>query len=155
MKFVFPFLGKTRSRYLEEGIRDYAKRLEHFVQVDILHLKESVPKKLPEKVFKEREAEQLLGACSQSSLVVALDPTGKEYDSPGLASLLSDWEDRGVRTVDFLIGGHYGLDPSVLSRADLAVSLSRLTFTHELTRLILFEQLYRAWMIKSGRSYHN
>lgn len=154
MKFVFLFLGKTREKYLNDGIRDYVKRLERFVQVDIVVIRESVSKKLPKNVLKQREAEQLLNHCSPSSLVVALDPHGTEHDSIELAALIGNWEDRGIRTISFLIGGHCGLHENVLNRADSVLSLSRLTFTHEMTRLILLEQLYRGWMIKSGRSYH-
>ena len=154
MKFVFLFLGKTREKYLDEGITDYVKRLGRFVQVDIVVIKESASKKLPDNVLKKRESEQFLAHCSTSSLVVALDPLGKEHDSIELADLVGKWEDRGVRTVSFIIGGHFGLHENVLNRADVVLSLSRLTFTHEMSRLILLEQFYRAWMIKSGRNYH-
>lgn len=154
MKFVFLFLGKTREKYLDEGIKDFVKRLGRFVQVEIVILKESTSKKIPENDLKKREAEQLLAHCDSSSLVVALDPTGQEHDSIELSGVVGKWEDRGVRIVSFIIGGHFGLHKKVLNRADTVLSLSRMTFTHEMTRLILLEQLYRAWMIKSGRHYH-
>ena len=155
MKFVFLFLGKTREKYLDEGIRDFVKRLGRFVQVDIVIIKENVSKKMPKSDFKKREAEQFLSHCDDSSFIIALDPTGREYDSRGLSGLVTDWENRGIRTVRFIIGGHFGLHKKILNKADMVLSLSRLTFTHEMTRLILLEQLYRAWMIKSGRQYHN
>ena len=85
---------------------------------------------------------------------MALDPAGRTPDSAELAALLTAWEDRGAHTICFLIGGHLGLHHSVLARADLTLSLSRLTFTHELTRLILLEQLYRACTIRAGHNYH-
>lgn len=155
MKFVLPFLGKTREKYLDAGISDYVKRLSRFVQVEIVNLKDSSPKSIPDQVFKQQEADRLLDRIKQPAYVVALDTTGREIDSPGLAELIADWENNGLQTVYFLIGGHLGLHEDVLGKADLVLSLSRLTFTHEMSRLILLEQLYRAWTIKAGRKYHN
>jgi len=155
MKFVFPFLGKTTSAYLDSGIKDYARRLERLVPVDIIVLREKVSKSLPDETFKQKEANQLLGHCPDSSFLVALDGGGRMMDSESFAQALTDWQDRGVKNVYFVIGGHLGLHEEVLARADLVLSLSPMTFTHELTRLILLEQVYRACMIKSGRKYHN
>ncbi len=154
MKFVFLFLGKTRENYIDAGIRDYTKRLSRFVKAECVIIKENISKKMPESVFKKQEAELLLEKCSDPSFIVALDPCGQEVDSAGLSKIITSWEERGLRTLHFLIGGHYGLHDSVLKRADFVLSLSKMTFTHEMTRLILMEQLYRGCMIKSGRSYH-
>ncbi|MCI5145372.1 MAG: 23S rRNA (pseudouridine(1915)-N(3))-methyltransferase RlmH, partial [Candidatus Electrothrix sp. AR3] len=107
-----------------------------------------------EQVIMAREAEQLLAHAAASSLKVALDPTGTEHTSEALAKLLVGWEDRGVQQVCFLIGGHLGLDKQVRQQADQIWSLSQLTFTHEMTRFILLEQLYRACSIKAGHNYH-
>ena len=155
MKFVFLFLGRTAEKYLEEGISDYAGRLGRFVQVEIVVLREKAAKSLPPDQFRQQEARQLLDRCAGASYIVALDGGGRQLDSPALAEQLGRIEDAGHRHVFFLIGGHLGLHEEVLQRADLVLSLSRLTFTHEMARLILLEQLYRAWMIKSGRNYHN
>jgi 23S rRNA (pseudouridine1915-N3)-methyltransferase len=155
MKFVFPFLGRTGEEYLQTGIRDYARRLAPFVTVEIHEIKDKIAKNLPDRVQMQREGALLLDSCQESSFVVALDSGGRELDSPSLAALLDKWENRGVKAVHFLIGGHLGLHEDVVGRADLVLSLSRLTFTHDMCRLILLEQLYRAWMIKSGRRYHN
>jgi 23S rRNA (pseudouridine1915-N3)-methyltransferase len=155
MKFIFLFLGRTSEKYLEAGISDYAARLERFVQVEVVVLRDKTARSLPPEQFRQQEARQLLERCADASWVVALDGGGRELDSPALAELLRRFEDAGHRNVYFLIGGHLGLHEDVLRRADLVLSLSRLTFTHEMARLILLEQLYRAWMIKAGRSYHN
>lgn len=155
MKFIFLFLGRTSEKYLEAGISDYAARLERFVQVEVVVLRDKTARSLPPEQFRQQEARQLLERCADASWVVALDGGGRELDSPALAELLGRFEDAGHRNVYFLIGGHLGLHEDVLRRADLVLSLSRLTFTHEMARLILLEQLYRAWMIKAGRSYHN
>jgi len=154
MKFVFVFPGRTREGYLDAGIRDYAGRLEHFVQVEIVPVREGSSGKIPAEVQKKQEAHLLLEKCSGASFIVALDPRGREMESQALAETLSAWEDRGLRTVYFVLGGHYGLHDDVLQKADLVLSLSRMTFTHEMSRLILFEQLYRCCMINNGRSYH-
>lgn len=155
MKFVFPFLGKTRETYLDAGISDYAKRLSRFVQVEILVLKSRSPKNIPDTVFKQQEAVLLLDRIKSPSLVIAFDTRGQGIDSSGLARLIEDWEEKGQQTIYFLIGGHLGLHEDVLKKADLIISLSQLTFTHEMSRLLLLEQMYRAWTIKAGKKYHN
>ncbi len=153
MKFVFLFVGRTRERYLDAGIRDYAGRLARFVKVEIRVVKERHAHRGPDEQIRLQDAEQLL-ARTDRGLVVALDGSGRQPDSGELARMVTGWEDRGVRQVFFLVGGHLGLHRSVLERADLVLSLSRLTFTHEMARLILLEQLYRAWTIKAGHNYH-
>ncbi|WP_319547757.1 23S rRNA (pseudouridine(1915)-N(3))-methyltransferase RlmH [Desulfogranum marinum] len=156
MRFMLPFLGKTKKGYLDEGIRDYADRLSHFAQVETPVLKEKAAGKTPDDKIKLLEAEQLLGKIDQckQGIVIALDPYGKMVDSEGLATLLGRWQDRGVDTAAFLIGGHLGLHQSVLTRADHVLSLSKMTFTHEMTRMLLLEQLYRACTIQAGHKYH-
>jgi len=154
MKFVLIFLGKTREKYLDQGIRDYAQRLSRYVPLEIKVLKTKHAGNDVDQVIMAHEAEQLLSHTAKKSLAVALDPGGRIYDSPGIAELFTNWENRGIQTVSFLIGGHLGLDKKVLDRADTCWSLSRLTFTHEMTRLILLEQLYRACSIKAGHNYH-
>jgi 23S rRNA (pseudouridine1915-N3)-methyltransferase len=154
MKFVLLFLGKTREDYLDRGISDYADRLRRYVPIEIKLLKSKHAKNDSDRVIMSREAEQLLASAKSSSLTVALDPKGREYDSKELATVLEGWENRGLQTISFLIGGYLGLDKTVLDHADLTWSLSRLTFTHEMTRFILLEQLYRACSIKEGHNYH-
>ena len=154
MKFRIPFLGKTRKSYLDVGIRDYAGRLSRFAAVELPVLKERHSHKDPDEVIKSHDAALLLEQAGDAGLRIALDPAGKLPSSEELAHLLTGWEDRGISTVCFFIGGHLGLHHSVLERADMILSLSPLTFTHEMTRLILLEQLYRACTIKAGHKYH-
>ena len=155
MKFIIPFLGKTREAYIEEGIQDYSKRLSRFVEVEIPVLKNKVSSSIPDEKLKLCEAKLLADKIKTPSFVVAREATGKTKNSPQMAELIEDWENQGVQLVYFLIGGHLGLHVDVLKQADLTLSLSKLTFTHEMSRLFLLEQLYRAWMIKSGQKYHN
>jgi 23S rRNA (pseudouridine1915-N3)-methyltransferase len=153
MRFLIPFLGKTKESYLEQGIRDYAERLGRYVPVDIKVLKEP-GKHEPDAVLMTREADLLLAQTAASALIVALDPAGREQTSEEMAAALAAWEDRGLHTICFLIGGHLGLDERVRRQAGQLWSLSRLTFTHEMSRFILLEQLYRACSIKAGHKYH-
>jgi len=150
----FPWLGKTRQSYLDQGIRDYAARLERYVPLRIEILRVSGGESEADEVLRRREGALLLEASRTASLRVALDPEGRELDSPALARLIADWEMQGQRTVSFLVGGHLGLDREVLHASALVLSLSRLTFTHEMSRLLLLEQLYRGWSIKAGHAYH-
>ena len=106
-------------------------------------------------VFKQQEAELLLDKINSPSYVIAFDTKGQEVDSPGLARLIEDWEQKGLQSIHFLIGGHLGFHEDIIKKADLVLSLSKLTFTHEMSRLILLEQMYRAWTIKAGQKYHN
>lgn len=154
MRFVIPLLGRTRQAYLDAGVRDYTGRLGRFATVELPILKERHSRKEPDEVVRANDAALLLEQTASAALVVVLDPAGHTPDSEELAALLTSWEGRGLATVCFLIGGHLGLHQSVLQRSDLTLSLSRLTFTHEMTRLILLEQLYRACTIRAGHRYH-
>lgn len=154
MKLLIPLLGKTRETYLDAGIRDYATRLSRFVSVEMPVLRERHHRREADEVIKAAEAAQLLDCTTTAGFCVALDPNGAAMDSEDLAKVFTRWDHQGIGTVCFLIGGHLGLHRSILHRADLTLSLSRLTFTHELTRLILLEQLYRACTIKAGHNYH-
>ena len=154
MKFILPFVGRTREKYLDQGIGDYHTRLQRYVPVEIRVVREKHSRNDPDKIIMAREAELLLSQCPRPSFLVALDPAGRQQSSEEMARTLENWENRGLQNVVFLIGGYLGLDPSILQRADLTWSLSRLTFTHEMTRFILLEQLYRACSIKAGHNYH-
>ena len=154
MKLRIPLLGKTKTDYLDAGIRDYADRLGRYVAVELPVLRDRHNHREADEVIKASEAVRLLEQVGTSVFCVALDPGGTLLDSEQLAALVNRWENQGVNSVCFLIGGHLGLHDTVLARADLRLSLSRLTFTHEMSRLILLEQLYRAWTIKASHNYH-
>ena len=155
MKLELLFLGKTRTPYLAAGIDDFAKRLSHYTRLEIKTIREPKGRKNdPDSRLIEAEAKVLMTAVSKNSLVVALDPGGRPLSSEELANRLTGWEGRGTKTVSFLIGGALGLAPSVVKAADMVLSLSAMTFTHEMARLILVEQLYRAHTIKAGEKYH-
>ena len=154
MRFEFLFLGKTKEAYLAAGIADYAERLGRYIAVDIKTLKERKAKKgEPESLQIEKQGETL-GQSAQGSYIVCLDRTGRQIDSLELATQVERWEMQGLKKITFIIGGPLGLSPALLAGADLVLSLSPMTFTHEMTRLFLLEQLYRACTIKAGEKYH-
>lgn len=153
MKFLFLSPGKIKESYLQKGIDDFSKRLQHYVKVEIHTVKEKKGR-YSVKQQKDEEGRQLLAKVGKSSFVIALDPNGKQTSSEGLANYLDNWEMRGYGAVCFLIGGPNGLSDRVLERADFCLSLSKMTLTHEMSRLVLLEQLYRAYTIKKGTGYH-
>lgn len=154
MHFEFLFFGKPKAAYLAAGIDDFAGRLGHYAEVAVKILKEQKGNDREAERVLAREGEELLRHCAKGSYVVVLDVTGREYSSTELAELITRWEGQGIGHVTFIIGGPQGLAPAVRERADLLLSLSRFTFTHDLARLLLMEQLYRAYTIKANTGYH-
>lgn len=154
MRFEFLFPGKTRETYLAAGIADYTGRLSHYVPAAMKILKEKKARKgEPENLVVEQESAVLLQSV-QGSYLVCLDRNGRQMDSLELAAMMGRWEMQGRKKITFVIGGPLGLSPALLARADLVLSLSPMTFTHEMTRLLLLEQLYRACTIRAGEKYH-
>lgn len=153
MRFELLFLGKTKEAYLATGIAEYGKRLVHYVPTDIIILKERAAKGEPDNIVQDKSSAQLLQKA-RGSYLVCLDRIGRQMDSLQLAAQLDRWEIQGQKKISFVIGGPVGLSPAILERADLILSLSPLTFTHDMTRLLLLEQLYRACTIRAGEKYH-
>ncbi len=149
-----PFLGKAKDGFITEGIEEYGKRLRHYTTLSVILLKEKGKKKGRSLDPAEQEAEMLLQSVPGGALIVALDAGGEQYSSEKFAFLISEWEQRGLKQVSYLIGGPTGLCRSVLDSADVLLSLSKMTFTHDMARLLLLEQLYRAYTIKAGEKYH-
>ena len=154
MQIEFLFLGKTKESYLAAGIVDYCRRLSNYAEVKIRVLKDIKPASKPPAKIQQEEGNLLLKHLTAKTLVVALDPGGRAVSSEELAKLLGDWQDGGRRHLTFLVGGALGLAPEVLAKADCRLSLSRMTFTHEMARLLILEQLYRACSIRAGSGYH-
>jgi 23S rRNA (pseudouridine1915-N3)-methyltransferase len=154
LRFELLFLGKTKEAYLAAGTTDYTKRLARYIATDIKTLKEKKLKKgESEKARIEKDSETLLQS-SQGSQLVCLDRTGRQMDSLELAAQVENWAMQGQKKITFIIGGPLGLSKETLTKADLVLSLSPMTFTHEMTRLLLLEQLYRACTIRAGEKYH-
>jgi 23S rRNA (pseudouridine1915-N3)-methyltransferase len=147
-------VGKTRQDFIQEGLAFYARRLRPFLNLSLASVKEEkAAAGLTAEILKAREGARLTAQIPPRAWTVALTPKGRELTSEELAAWLTQRE-LATLPVAFLIGGHLGLAAGLLAAAQEQISLSRLTLTHELSRLILLEQLYRAMTIKSGHPYH-
>jgi len=151
-------VGKIKEKYLREGIAEYEKRLVPLVKLKILEIPEArhpahiTPAK--EASAKEEEGSRILAAIPAESQSVALDVTGEGWSSMDLAGAIDRWELAGRNRLAFIIGGDLGLSAEVLSHCQMRLSLSPMTFTHQMARMIFLEQLYRAFRIKRGEPYH-
>ncbi len=156
MRLVFLFLGKTREPFFAEGIEEYSKRLAHYapVEVKVIKEKKGTGANLPAAELKKEEGLLLAKNVAQPTLLVALDERGRALNSVAFAEQLGQWENQGQKSVTFLLGGPTGLSPDILRMSDLVLSLSAMTFPHEMARLVLLEQVYRAYTIKAGSGYH-
>lgn len=154
MRINLPFLGKTKDSFIEQGIQEYSKRLKHYTPLTIPTIKIKLKKGMNDEQQRQEEGRLLLAATSPTDVLVTLDSTGKQLTSPKFADLLSKWEQNGRKQVSFLIGGPTGHSKDVLSSSDFTLSLSSMTFTHDMVRMFLLEQLYRAYTIKAGEKYH-
>ncbi len=154
MKFLLLAIGKPRHASLAAAIGDYEQRAARYWPVDTRELREENARGLATDDVRAREGERLLGAVPAGAHVVACDPAGTELTSEDFAAWLQRERERATRDVAFVIGGAYGLAPAVLARAETRLSFGRWTLPHELARLVLVEQLYRAGTILRGEPYH-
>ena len=155
MYFHIFVVGENKSNYLSQGEGEFLKRLQHYCKIKIHTVKsEKITNSLSPERIRSVEGERLLKRIPQNSLVVVLDRKGKNLSSEELAKRVADWQNRGKNHITLLIGGALGLSKTVLDRADFILSLSKMTFTHEMVRLIFLEQLYRCYTILRGEKYH-
>lgn len=151
-------VGKLKEKYLREGIQEYSKRLSRFCDLNIIEVADEQASEslsaAQELQVKKKEAERIIGKYKTGTYVIALDPNGVKADSEGFASKLQDFFNSGISNITFVIGGSLGLDGDLTKQAGLKLSLSDMTFPHQLTRLILLEQIYRAFKIINGETYH-
>ena len=151
-------VGKLKEKYFKQGIVEYAKRLSKFCKFQIVEVPdEKAPEKLSdaemEKV-KEIEGERILAKIKDKEYVYALAILGKERTSEKFAEEIKHLTTYGTSDITFVIGGSLGLSPAVLKRANTQISFGRFTMPHQLMRLVLTEQIYRAFMINAGATYH-
>jgi 23S rRNA (pseudouridine1915-N3)-methyltransferase len=151
MRVRLIWIGKTRDAHLRALADGYLKRLERFTRCEITELRESAARRPPEGI--EDESRRIISALRPDALTVLLDPTGQEWSSQELAAQVERWQVAGTKEVAFVTGGPYGVSAEVAGRASLRWSLSRLTLTHEMARVLLLEQLYRAYTIIHGLPY--
>lgn len=151
-------VGRIKERYLADAIAEYAKRLQRYCKLNIIEVAdEKTPEHASEGVERQiraKEGERLAKHIKSSAFVIALAIDGQMLSSEGLAAKINQLGIQGVSHIQLVIGGSIGLDESVLKRADYQLSFSKMTFPHQLMRVILLEQIYRAYKINAHEPYH-
>ena len=156
MKIYFWSVGKAHESYVKEGIELFTKRISYYYPVDWKNFPTAKnAATLSEDDIKKAEATALLNALQNDDILIALDENGKQWNSPELANFIQQKANESAKNIIFLIGGAYGIHESVLKRANNKWSLSKLVFPHQLVRLILAEQVYRACTIIRNEKYHH
>lgn len=156
MNITILMIGNTADACVQQGYDVFIKRLRHYIKVKELIIPDLKDRKhLNSEQIKEKEAALILEKSAASNFTVLLDEHGKEFSSVEFAGFLQKTMNAGTREMFFIIGGAFGVADSIKQKADITVSLSRMTFTHQLIRLLFAEQLYRAMTILKNEPYHN
>ncbi|KIL49260.1 23S rRNA (pseudouridine(1915)-N(3))-methyltransferase RlmH [Jeotgalibacillus soli] len=158
MKITIITVGKLKEKYLKLGIDEYTKRLGAYANIDLIEVPdEKAPENLSEAdmdIVKQKEGERILAKISPDTYVITLEIKGKQLSSEQLAAHLDQLATYGKSKIAFVIGGSLGLSEEVVKRSDFALSFSKMTFPHQLMKLVLLEQVYRAFRINRGEPYH-
>lgn len=158
MKIKVVTVGKLKEKYLKDGIAEYSKRISRFAKLEMIELEdEKTPDKASEsenQKILEIEGQRILSKVGDRDFVIALAIEGKTFSSEEFSKQLEEAPIKGFSTLTFIIGGSLGLAQDVKNRANLSVSFGRLTLPHQLMRLVLVEQIYRAFTIQQGSPYH-
>ena len=158
MKIDICCVGKVKESSFRDMISEYSKRLSRYANLSILEVQdEKTPDNASatvEEAIKKKEGERLLGVIKDNAYVIALAIDGKNLSSTELADKINSLGIDGTSHIQFVIGGSLGLSPEVLSRADMKLSFGRMTFPHQLARVMLLEQIYRSFQITTGGKYH-
>lgn len=156
MKIVLLQTGKTTEKYIVEGVSRYSARLQKYTSFEIITLPDlKSTGNMPVKEQKEREGIKMVQYLQKDDFVIVLDENGQEYTTVEFASRLEKILMLQKKRIIFIIGGAYGFSGEVLGRADLKLSLSKMTFSHQVIRLLFTEQLYRAFTVIRGEPYHH
>ncbi|MFJ7470857.1 23S rRNA (pseudouridine(1915)-N(3))-methyltransferase RlmH [Peribacillus frigoritolerans] len=158
MKITIITVGKLKEKYLKQGIAEYTKRLSAYANIELVEVPDE---KAPENlsiadmdIVKQKEGERILAKVSPDTYVITLEINGKQFTSEQLATHMDQLATYGKSKIAFIIGGSLGLGTEVLSRSDYALSFSKMTFPHQLMKLVLVEQIYRAFRINRNEPYH-
>ena len=158
MKITLLTVGKIKQKYLKDAIAEYSKRLSKYCKLEIIEVAdEKTPdnaSEVVENVIRDKEGERLLKYVKDDAFVITLEIKGKMMTSEELAEKIDTLGIRGVSHIMFIIGGSIGLGEDVIKRSDFALSFSKMTFPHQLMRVILLEQIYRSYRIIAGEPYH-
>ena len=151
-------VGKIKERYIQDGIKEFSKRLSRYCVLEIIEIEdEKAPENLSVKemeIVKSKEGEKILTKVPQNSFIISLEIQGKQISSEDLSKKIEDMMIAGINDITFIIGGSLGLSDEVKNRANYRLSFSKMTFPHQLMRLILLEQIYRGFRIMKGEPYH-
>ncbi|MDD6442181.1 MAG: 23S rRNA (pseudouridine(1915)-N(3))-methyltransferase RlmH [bacterium] len=158
MKITIITVGKLKEKYLKDAIAEYSKRLSKYCKLEIVEVAdEKTPENASEVVedaIRSKEAERILKYVKEDAFVITLEIAGKQLTSEEFADKIEQLGVRGISHIIFIIGGSIGLGKEVLEKSDFALSFSKMTFPHQLMRVILLEQVYRSYRIISGQPYH-
>lgn len=158
MKITIITVGKLKEKYLKDAIAEYSKRLSKYCKLEIVEVAdEKTPEnasKVVEDAIRSKEAERILKYVKEDAFVITLEIAGKQLTSEEFADKIEQLGVRGISHIIFVIGGSIGLGKEVLAQSDFALSFSKMTFPHQLMRVILLEQVYRSYRIISGQPYH-
>lgn len=158
MKIKVITVGKVKEKFFRDAIDEYSKRLSKFANLEVIEVNDEMTpdgasSAMVAKIL-SKEAERILSKVSDNDFVITLEIEGKKLTSEGLACKLSSLMLNGSSTIDFIIGGSLGLDSTVKKRSNFALSFSDMTFPHQLMRVVLLEQIYRAFKINANEPYH-
>ncbi len=151
-------VGKIKEKYIQEGIREFSKRLSRYCSLNIIEVDdERAPENLSQKemeIVKSKEGDKILAKIPQNSFIISLEIKGKQISSEELSKKMEDLMIDGINHITFIIGGSLGLSDEVINRSNYKLSFSKMTFPHQLMRLILLEQIYRGFKIMKNEPYH-
>lgn len=155
MNIKLTVIGKTEEKYLIEAVENYIKRLKHYVNFEIIYLPDiKGAKSLSSSEIKEKEADILLKQISKYDKNILFDEKGKLFSSKEFATHLQKQMNQGIKNLNFIVGGAYGFSPKVYQAVKDKVSISKMTFSHQMIRLLIVEQIYRAYTILNNEPYH-
>ncbi len=158
MNIIVISVGRIKEKYLVSGIAEYAKRLSKYCKLTLIEVAdEKASEKLSEKdriIVKKKEGEKILSKIKENTYVVTLEIEGKQMTSEGFSKKIEDLMLEGISNVTFVIGGSLGLSKEVISRSDFKISFSKMTFPHQLMKMVLLEQIYRGFRIIRNEPYH-
>lgn len=155
MKIKIVSVGSIKEKFLKDAISEYLKRLTRFAKIEIIEVDETKIQNKSEEQVKKEEGERLLKRIGQDEFVFLLDLKGELISSEVLAQKINDLINKGISPLTFVIGGTLGLSEEVRKRANFKLSISKMTFTHQMCRMIILEQIYRAFKIINNEEYHH
>lgn len=148
-------VGSIKEKFLKDAISEYQKRLSRFAKLEIIEVEETKIQNKSEELVKKEEGDRLLKRINRDDYVILLDLKGNFLSSEELASELNSLIAKGISPITFVIGGTLGLSDEIRKRANLKISISKMTFTHQMCRVIVLEQIYRAFKIINNEEYHH